>query len=135
MLPVMTEAQRRARQNRDAKLGPEGYDQDVAPGDEVAVETVCDKPFCVERFAVKVISSLDCGDYQLVHYRRVDTQETGEARIFGAGPPDWGITEFTAVHRAPRSEQRQPEPQTCPLCLRWYTDRSRAAMCPKCERE
>jgi len=132
MLPVMTRAQRRARQNRDAGLPPEAYDPDVAKGDEVRVETVSDEPFCVETFAAQVLSSLDCGDYVLVNYRRSDTQEIGQARIFRAGPPDWGVTEFTAIHRAGR---REPEPQTCPLCLAWYTHSSRATCCPRCERE
>ncbi len=132
MLPVMTRAQIRARQNRDAGLAPEEYDPDVGKGDEVRVETVCDKPFGVETFAARVVSRSDCGLYVLVVYQRVDTLEIGEARIFRTGPPDWGVVEFTAVRRA---TQRQPEPQTCPLCLAWYTDKSRAGVCPGCERE
>lgn len=132
MLPVMTKAQRRARQNRDAGLDPEEYDPDVVKGDEVRIETVCDEPFYIEKFAARVLSSLDCGQYVLVNYMRSDTQETGLARIFRSGPPDWGITEFTAIHRAAR---REPEPQTCPVCLEWYNHNSRSAMCPKCERE
>lgn len=154
MLPVMTSRQVRNGQLRVMGVQPTAsYHTSVGPGDEVAVQEVRREPFRAERFYARVIAVIDHGCYKLVSYERIEGGKTGVARVFAAGPPDWGVIEFRVirkVHRPLPSRQdrgdplsspdnpvvRLAKPGRCPVCHRLYEWRPRMGWpCLECRRQ
>lgn len=81
------------------------YHTQVGPGDIVRVHIVCSEPeFSEERFSVRVAGVDDHGYYLDVHYERLDGEPGGldVARLFKAGPPDWGVIGFRIIEKVHR---------------------------------
>lgn len=106
MLPVMTSRQVRNGLLRQMDVFPaESYHTSVGKGDELRLVEVEREPFQVRTRRVTVQRVVDHGHYRIVHYLE-GTGETGQATVYTAGPPDWGLVECKVVKKV--AQQMQP---------------------------